>query len=73
MAGVAEDDVVEHFYFQKLASADEVAGDLDVGFARRGFSARVVVLCAHPSYVQLSGLSSQTSRFGHLDQPGFFT
>ena len=43
MAGVANDYVVEHFDFQKLASADKVAGNLDVGFARRGFSARVVV------------------------------
>ena len=43
MAGVANDYVVEDFDFQKLASADEVAGDFDVGFARRGFAARVVV------------------------------
>ena len=43
MAGVANDYVVEDFDFEKLASADEVAGNLDVGFARRGFAARVVV------------------------------
>ncbi len=43
MAGVANDYVVEDFDFQELASADEVAGNFDVGLARRGFSARVVV------------------------------
>ena len=43
MAGVTNDDVVEDFNLEKLTSADEVAGNLDVGFARRGFSARVVV------------------------------
>ncbi len=32
MAGVANDYVVEDFDFQKLASADEVAGNFDVRF-----------------------------------------
>ena len=36
MAGVANDYVVEDFDFQKLASADEVAGNLDVGFTGGG-------------------------------------
>ena len=35
--------MVEHFYFQKLASADEVAGNLDVGFARGRIAARMIV------------------------------
>ena len=43
MAGVADHYVVEHFDFQKLASADEVAGNLDVGFARGRIAARVIV------------------------------
>ena len=43
MVGVSDDDVIEDFDFQELASAYQVAGDLDVGFARRGVSARVVV------------------------------
>ncbi len=43
MAGVADHYMVEHFDFQKLASADEVAGNLDVGFARRRIPARVIV------------------------------
>ena len=43
MVGVAHDYVVEDFDFQKLASADEVAGNFDVGFTGGGFSARVVV------------------------------
>ena len=43
MAGVADDYVVEHFDFQKLASADEVAGNLDVGFARGRIAARMIV------------------------------
>ncbi len=52
MAGVADDDMIQKFDFQKPPRMDEVAGDLDVGFARRGFSARVVVLCDVRSYVQ---------------------
>ena len=43
MAGVANDYVVEHFDFEKLASADEVAGNLDVGFARGRIAARMIV------------------------------
>jgi hypothetical protein len=39
----ADDDVIEDFDFQRLTGADEVASYFDVGFARRGFSARVVV------------------------------
>ena len=43
MIGVAHNYVVEHFYFQKLASADEVAGNIDVRFTGGAFAARVVV------------------------------
>ncbi len=43
MAGVADDYMVEHFNFQKLASADEVTGDFDVGFTWGRVAARVVV------------------------------
>ncbi len=39
MAGVANHYMVEHFDLQKLTGADEVAGDLDVGFARRRIAA----------------------------------
>jgi hypothetical protein len=46
--------MVEDFDFQKLASADEVAGNLDVGFTGGRVAARVVVLCAAPVYVQLA-------------------
>jgi hypothetical protein len=44
--------VIEDFDFQKLPGANEVAGNFDIGFARGGVSARVVVLCEAPSYVQ---------------------
>jgi hypothetical protein len=40
---VSDDHVIENFDFQKLTGADEVASYFDVGFARRGFSARVVM------------------------------
>jgi len=38
MARVANDYVVEHFDLEELASADEVAGDFDVGLARGGLA-----------------------------------
>ena len=48
MAGVANHYMVEHFDLQKLTGADEVAGDLDVGFARGRITARMIVLCEAP-------------------------
>ena len=44
VAGIAHDDVVENFDFEKLARTNEVASDLDVRFGRRGVAARMVVL-----------------------------
>jgi hypothetical protein len=32
MVWIAHDDVIKNFDFDKLASADEVAGHFDVGF-----------------------------------------
>ncbi len=43
VAGVADNDVVEDFDFEKLAGADEVAGDSDVGLGGGGFAGGVVV------------------------------
>ena len=43
MAGVANNYVVEHFNLEELASADEVAGNFDVGFARGRVAARMIV------------------------------
>ena len=43
MAGVANHYMVKHFDFQKLPGADEVAGNLDVGFARGRIAARMIV------------------------------
>ena len=34
MVGIANDDVVEDFDFQKLTGSDEVASDFDVGLRR---------------------------------------
>ena len=36
MAGIAHDDVVENFDFEKLARSNELASDPDVRFGRRG-------------------------------------
>jgi hypothetical protein len=44
--------VVEDINLQKLAGADEVAGDLDVGFTGRGITAGMIMLCGTPIYVQ---------------------
>jgi hypothetical protein len=40
---VSDDDVIEDFDFQQLSGAYQVANYFDIGFARRGFSAGVVV------------------------------
>ena len=62
--------MVEHFDLQKLTGADEVAGDLDVGFARRRIAARMVVLCDARSYVQSrignTGVNSVSTAKGAL-------
>ena len=73
MIRVAHDHMIEHLDFEELARPDEVAGHFDVRLGRRRLAARVIVLCVHPSYVQLFRLSPQTSRFGRFDQAGFFT
>ena len=41
VAGIANDDVVEDFDLEKLAGADEVAGDFDVSFRWCGITTRV--------------------------------
>ncbi len=43
MIGIANDDVVEDFDFEKLAGSDEVAGDFDVSFGRRWLTAWMIV------------------------------
>ena len=65
MVGVSDDDVIEDFDLQKLASADEVAGDLDVGFARRGVSAGVVV---HEDKRRCASHDGQTENADRVDK-----
>ena len=43
MVGIADDDVVEDFDFEKLAGSNEIAGDFDVCFGRRWLTARMIV------------------------------
>ena len=52
MVRTPDDYVVENFDFEKLASSNEVAGDLDVRFRRTRITAGMVVLCEAPVYVQ---------------------
>ena len=73
MAGVADDDVVDHFQLQDLARADEISGDSDVRLRRLGLSGGMIMLCDQPSYVRFFHLSLKTSRFDRFDQTGFFT
>ena len=47
--------MVEEFDFKELTSSNEVAGDLNVGFGRSRITARMIVLCGHPSNVQCLG------------------
>jgi hypothetical protein len=62
--GVSDDDVIEDFDFEKLTSADEVASYFDVGFARRGFSARVVV---HQDNCRGASYNGQTENADRVD------
>lgn len=73
MVGVSHDNVIEHLDLEKLAGANEVTRDRDVGFRRSRLAARMVVLCVDLSYVQLFRFSSKGCRFVRLDQAGFFT
>jgi len=52
LVGISNDDVVEDFDFEKLAGSDEIAGDFDVRLGRSWFTARMIVLCGAPIYVQ---------------------
>lgn len=52
MVGLADNYMVEHFHFEKLPGADEVAGEFNIRLGRRRVAARVVVLCGAPVYVQ---------------------
>jgi len=47
-----QNDVVENLNLEELASPDEVARDPDVRFRRGGITARMIVLCGAPVYVQ---------------------
>ena len=38
-----DDDVIEHFDFEKLASSNEVTSDFDVGFRWGRFTARMIM------------------------------
>ena len=44
--------MVEDFNLEKLAGADQIAGDLDVRLTRQRIPAGMIVLCEAPSYVQ---------------------
>jgi hypothetical protein len=57
----ADYHMVNHFNLQKLASADEVAGHFDVGFARGRVPAGVL-MCQHDS--RCGGHNCQTKNFG---------
>lgn len=43
MIWIPDDNVIEDFDLEKLTGSDEIAGDFDVGFGRRGFAARMIV------------------------------
>ena len=53
MVWIANHDMVKNLDLQKLPSSNEVTGDFNVGFGWCRFTARMIVLCAAPSYVQL--------------------
>ena len=43
VAGMAHDNVVENFDFQKLTRSDEIAGDLDIRLGWSRITARTIV------------------------------
>ena len=43
VAGIAYDDVIENFDFEKLARSNEVTGDFDVGLGWSRLTARMIV------------------------------
>ena len=45
--------MVHHFDLQDLTSPDQIPRHFDVRLARRRVTARMIVLCNAPSYVQL--------------------
>ena len=45
--------MVHHFDLQDLTSPDQIPRHCDVRLARRRVTARMIVLCNAPSYVQL--------------------
>jgi len=73
VVGIANDNVVEDFDFEKLTSPDEVTGDFDVGFGWCRLTARMIVLCEASVYVELKTKTSRTGRFDLCDRAGFFT
>ena len=55
-AGVAvrsHDDVVQNLDFEQLARSDQVASDLNIGFARGGIPAGMIMLWDYSRYVLL--------------------
>ena len=53
MDGIAHDYVVENFNFQQLACSNEITSDFDVCLGWSRITARMIVLCDAPVYVQL--------------------
>ena len=43
VAGIAYDNVIENFDFEKLTRSNEVTSDFDVGLGRCCFTARMIV------------------------------
>jgi hypothetical protein len=49
------DDMIENFDFQKLTCSDEITGDFYVCLGWSRITARMIVLCDAPVYVQSRG------------------
>ena len=51
MIWIAYDDVIEHFDFQELAGANQIASHLDVRLRRLRLAAWMIMLCVAKVYV----------------------
>jgi hypothetical protein len=52
MIAISNDNMVNHINFKQLTASNEVACDFNVRFGWSGFTARMLVLCGAPVYVQ---------------------
>ena len=67
MVRISDDDMIEHFDFQKLSRTDQIAGHLDVGLGRLRFAAGMIM---HQHNAVCGGDDGATKHFTSMHQQG---